>query len=379
VHAPDPLELRRGTDDLTGRLDAWRGDEPVAALLESAGPTATSVSLLGRQIPIDPADIRALLDALVAHAPSGLELVTTDPLVRDIARRHGFAGPLRGALAPGAASAPAPLDHPGALRDAIQQLLPGIDVGMEARVGATRGLFRRAASGVARTVNLFAAPDVQSPSVRFSVPFREDLLVESVARCVEMTIEIGRRCGRAASHVRRVSFDYSDSQLLSGQHAGSADRVSGTIHMNASLASVEGLTTMETIRAKRGGGGSAGVRPPFNQIDGTTAHEMWHQMEGAIEGRHAMDGIELRRALGEALGVETLERAVNGGRGQASEAWRAARERLVEEVSPYAATAPVEATAEMFKLWWCGSGALSPVVRRFGELAGPLLAAYDAE
>ena len=33
----------------------------------------------------------------------------------------------------------------------------------------------------------------------------------------------------------------------------------------------------------------------------------------------------------------------------------------------------------MFKLWWCGSGAMSPIVRRFGELAGPLLASYDAE
>jgi hypothetical protein len=379
VHAPDPLELRRGAGDLTGRLEAWRGDEPVAALLESAGPSATSVSLLGRQIPIDEADIRALLDALVAHVPTGLELVTTDPLVRDIARRHGFAGPLRGPLAPGAADAPAALDDPVALRDAIQQLLPGIAVDGEARVGVTRGFFRRAASGVARTVNLFASPSAQSPSVRFSVPFRDDLLVESVARCIEMTIEIGRRCGRAASHVRRVSFDYSDSQLLSGHHAGSADRVSGTIHMNASLASVDGLTTMETRRATRGGGGSAGVLAPFNQIDGTSAHEMWHQMDGAIEGRHAMEGIELRRALGEALGVETLERAVIGGRPQAPEAWKAARERLVDEVSAYAATSPVEATAEMFTLWWCGSGDLSPIVRRFGELAGPMLAAYDAE
>jgi hypothetical protein len=371
------LELRRGADDLSGRLEAWRGDEPVAALVESPGPTATPVSVLGRQIPIDEADVRALLDALVDHAPNGLEVVTTDPLVRDIARRHGFAGPLRGPLAPGATPSPSALDDPAALRDAIQLLLPGIDVDVEARVGVTRGFFRRASSGVARTVNLFAAPSPQSPSVRFSVPFRDDLLVESVARCIEMTIEIGRRCGRAASHVRRVSFDYSDSQLLSGHHAGSADRVSGTIHMNASLASVEGLTTMETLRAQRGGGGSAGVLPPFNQIDGTTAHEMWHQMEGAIEGRHAMDGIELRRALGEALGVETLERAVNGGRASAPETWQLARERLVEEVSPYAATAPVEATAEMFKLWWCGSGELSPIVRRFGELAGPMLAAYD--
>jgi hypothetical protein len=245
---------------------------------------------------------------------------------------------------------------------------------VEARVGTTRGFLRRAASGVARTVHLFAAPDPGQPRVRFAVPLRDDLLVVSVARCLEMTIEIGRRCGRAAAHVRRVSFDYSDSQLLGGGHIGSADRVSGTIHMNASLASIEGLTAMESRR----GGVPVGPPPPFNQVDATTAHEMWHQMEGAIEARHPMRGIELRRALGEALGVETLERAVNGGRAQAPDAWRAAHARLVAEVSPYAATAPVEATAEMFELWWCGSGELSPIVRRFGELAGPLLAAFDA-
>ena len=115
MHPPDPLQLRRGTDDQSDRIEAWRGDEPVAALLEAAGPTATTVSLLGRRIPIDEADVRALLDALVVHVPDGFELVTTDPLVRDIARRHGFAGPLRGSLTPGAATVAASLDDPVAL------------------------------------------------------------------------------------------------------------------------------------------------------------------------------------------------------------------------------------------------------------------------
>ena len=115
--------------------------------------------------------------------------------------------------------------------------------------------------------------------------------------------------------------------------------------MNASFASVEGLTTMETFRAQhpeaeRSGGGSAGVPAPFNQIDGTTAHEMWHQMEGAFEARRSMDGIDLRRGLGEALGVETLEQAVNGVRPRSPESWKAAHARLVNEVSAYGATAP---------------------------------------
>ncbi|HTT87702.1 MAG TPA: hypothetical protein VMF60_10060, partial [Acidimicrobiales bacterium] len=53
---------------------------------------------------------------------------------------------------------------------------------------------------------------------------------------------------------------------------------------------------------------------------------------------------------------------------KAPEAWRRAHDALVTQVSPYAATDPGEATAEMFKAWWCRSGPLSPVVERFAGL-----------
>ncbi len=375
MDARDPLLLRPGADHATtGLLAAWRGEQKVALLAES--PRNGSVTLIARAAPIDPAEVRALLDALIAHVPAGLELVTTDPLVRDVARRHRFAGPLRGALVPVASEPPGASHDPAGVRDAVQRMLPGIAVGVETNAGPARALLRRAVSGVARTFNLFARPDDHAPPIRFSVPERSDLLVESVARCIDTTIEIRRRFGGAASAARRVSFDHADFQLLSGHHAGSADRSSGVIHMNASLASMEGLTVMETLRARRGGGGSAGVPAPYNQIDGTVAHEMWHQMEGALEARRSMDGIELRRRLGEALGVETLEQAVNGARARSPDAWKAAHARLVDEVSAYGATAPVEATAEMFKLWWCDDGEPSPIVRRFGELVEPLLAVY---
>jgi hypothetical protein len=134
---------------------------------------------------------------------------------------------------------------------------------------------------------------------------------------------------------------------------------------------------MEQLRSERESGGSAGVPAPFNQIDATTAHEIWHQMDGAIEARRSMDGIDLRRRLGEALGVETLEQAVNGARPRSPERWKVAHARLVDEVSAYGATAPVEATAEMFKLWWCAVGEPTPIVRRFGELIEPLLESFN--
>lgn len=375
MNAPDPVELRHGPEGSpAGLVEGWRGDRRIAIFVEEPTDAGANVTLVGREAPIDPADADGLLDALAARG--GLALVTNDALFRDLARAHGFHGPLRGALVPGSGGPRQWSDDPDGVRDAVQELLPEIDVAVETNAGAARALLRRAVSGVSKTFVLLAGPDATATPTRFSIPRRTDLLVESVARSIDTTIAIRRRFGRVASSARRVSFDHADFQLLHGHHAGSADRSSGLIHMNASLASVEGMTTMEQLRAERGGGGSAGVPAPFNQIDGTTAHEIWHQMEGAVEARRSMDGINLRRQLGEALGVETLEQAVNGARPRSPDAWKSAHERLVDEVSAYGATAPVEATAEMFKLWWCANGEPSPIVRRFGDLIEPLLADF---
>ncbi len=379
MNPPEPVELRSGPD---GLLEAGRGERLIAELVEQASPTGTSVTLVRRQAPIDPAELRDLLDAVTARAASnggnGLELVTSDPLVRDVARRHGFTGSLRGPLAPGPTGVPSWTDDPAGVRDAVQQLLPGIAVGVEADAGAARAFLRRAVSGVSKTFNLLAAPDDVAPPTRFSVPRRSDLLVESVAA-------LHRHDDRDPSPLRprrrhrppHLLRPTRTSSCSTDSTQGSADRSIGLIHMNASFASLEGLTMMEQLRAARSGGGSAGVPAPFNQIDGTTAHEIWHQMEGAIEARRSMDGIDLRRRLGEALGVETLEQAVNGMRPRSPDAWKAAHARLVDEVSPYGATAPLEATAEMFKLWWCANGEPTPIIRRFGELAEPLLDRFD--
>ena len=50
--------------------------------------------------------------------------------------------------------------------------------------------------------------------------------------------------------------------------------------------------------------------------------------------------------------------------------WRAGFRRIVAEVSPYATTNIREATAELFKLWWCASpqSPPAPLVARFGAL-----------
>ena len=86
------------------------------------------------------------------------------------------------------------------------------------------------------------------------------------------------------------------------------------------------------------------------------------------DGYHQADWISIHRALGEALGVDTLEHALRGGSPSAPPAWQHAYRRIVDEVSRYATTNPHEAKAEMFMQWWCRSGEPTPIVARFGEI-----------
>ena len=123
------------------------------------------------------------------------------------------------------------------------------------------------------------------------------------------------------------------------------------------------------------GAPSALANLPFTVLDGVVAHELWHEMEAAFMARRYRDSIELRRQLGAYFDVDTLEHAVLGGRPGSPPAWRQAHHRLTTEVSQYAGTTIAEATAEMFKLWWCRAGTPTGVVGRFGELVDQFLPA----
>ena len=113
---------------------------------------------------------------------------------------------------------------------------------------------------------------------------------------------------------------------------------------------------------------TGGANLPFTAIDATTAHEMWHLVEATFEAKRYKESVEFRRQLGFHLGVATLEQAVKGHGRYAPDSWKAASKLLAEEVSLYATTNAKEATAELFKAWWCRTGDLAPVVARFGEL-----------
>ena len=169
-----------------------------------------------------------------------------------------------------------------------------------------------------------------------------------------------------ASGVHTIVIDDGAGTYDDHTTAGSAQSGSGTFFLDTSLAFADAIAEQRRRMAGRVGI-SAAVPPPFTPIDGVVAHEYWHNLDTTVVASPAVY-LEINRALGEELGVDTFEHALRGGEAGASVEWQSARARIASEVSRYALTNWREATAEMFKLWWCSSpgASPSPLVRCFG-------------
>jgi len=387
------VELRPAGHDAGAELfDVWaRGERLGAARL---GLRAT---LAGVAVGIDASssyrrdDIAGLVVALVRRAAAAgaleVELDSDSLLVRYEARGLGFAGrlrhPLRAPVTLGAAAAEGP---PGPTRRAaraaeVAAALAGW--GIAAAPGRSAGTLERLANRLAIGVGATVDVTVQwAPGhhVTIGAPDRPDLMPEALALAADTATAVLRRFPEQAGAVRSIRFDRSERGLSTGRYSGVANSSSGTIHLTVGYVAADALLDATRQRALADGRPSsatrvrsAGPTSPFTVVDTTVAHELWHQIESAFEADHYADTIELRRGLGAVLGVETLERAVKGNETGAPASWQQALRRLAEEVSPYATTNTHEATAEMFKLWWCRVGPLPPVVARFGELVDRLL------
>lgn len=245
----------------------------------------------------------------------------------------------------------------------IAALVPGVRVTPVAVAsgGASR-LLRRAAAGMPRTAAFVVDDDSGLPSFTVRYPDHPDLLVEQVARVVDVARRMRLRFGAALAHARLVTIDHGQPGFRTARYAGMAHLTLGAIHLNGSLFLPEELAALERKRASRAG--SPRARPParsgtgYTQVDGTMAHELWHQIELEFMSREYRRSIEFRRRIGEYFGVATIEHAVEN-RGPA-------HDRLAQEVSAYGATRAIEATAEMAKLWWCGSRA--PAAQHFAAV-----------
>jgi hypothetical protein len=371
------VELRQVEEATGERLDAYIGVRRVALVRAKSVDNALQTVVLPdprTEYGID--DMVQLLEALTTLARTQgagkIYLSSQSVLVRELARRFGFEGNLRdplvrslvgtedqlGVAAHDDDDLPCALERFGVLATARSSRNP------LSRIG------RRLSSGIASSIEMTVE---WSPGRSFllAVPDRSDLMNEAVARCADTAGAILRRFSTPAPLVREIRFDRSDRGLIEGTQGGHATGHLNTIHLNVAYCAANamlelrqklGRTSVDS--APRGGGLS------YTAIDALTAHEIWHLIEGSFEVQRYSESIEFRRALGEALGVPTLEHAIKGNHPRAPEPLKNARTRLAEEVSPYGATKTCEATAEMFKVWWCRTGDVTPIVARFGELIG---------
>jgi hypothetical protein len=334
--------------------DGWVWDDavPVAELEsgEIAGHEFTALRLaapviVGRRL------ARGLVDAITR---AGVEhLVVHDELVRAEARAVGWHGGLR---APLAAPSAATLTATHTALDpvaAVGALLPEIHI--ERRSWRRRTLVLRAST---------------TDDIRLAVKIaaRTDVVPELLAAALDTAIAIRRRFGRMASGVHTIAIDDGAGSFDDHSTLGSAQSGTGTFFLDTSLAAADAL---DAQRLRTGGrrGASARVPPPWFTIDGVVAHEYWHNLDTTVVSSPATY-THINRELGALLGVETFEFALRGRERDAPPAWQDAFRRVVDEVSPYAATAMREATAELFKLWWCSSPSqlAAPLVARFGAL-----------
>jgi hypothetical protein len=326
----------------------WDGVAPFAMLVPSAnGGGAVSLQLLapvvfGHEL------AKRLVDALRAARVPVLDV--GDELVRDAARRSGWTGALRAPLA-----APNGARNPGQIADAVQELLPGTELSRRTGFFSRSVLSLRvdAADGLRLTVK---------------VPDRSDVMPEQVAAALDIAFSVRRRFGRMASGVHTIVVDDGAGTFDDHRTAGSAQAGTGTFFLDTSLACAD---AMDAQRQRTGGRAPISARPtrPWLPIDGVVAHEYWHNLDTTVVATPAVY-LELNRALGAELGVETFEHALRGREPGAPPEWQAAFGRIVNEASPYATSNWREATAELFGLWWCRPPDTppAPLVATFGAL-----------
>lgn len=329
----------------------WDGATAFAALdpAPDRADGAVAVRLIASVVLIRDA-ASALVDALAAAGVPAIDVA--DELVRSEARARGWTGPLR---APLRAPLTAPLGptSPVDVAAAVDALMPGATV-------ARRGFGRSALSVRAMTDD--------GLRLRVKVPDRPDVVPELMAAGLETAFAIRRRFGRMASGVRGITIDDGAGGMDDHRTLGSAQSQTGTFFLDTSLACADSIDAQRRRMAGRRGVSAATPKPWF-PIDGVVAHEYWHNLDTTVVASPAVY-LELNRALGAELGVETYEHALRGREPNAPPVWQQALARIVTEVSPYATTNWRESTAELFKLWWCPppDGVPSPLVRCFGAV-----------
>jgi hypothetical protein len=357
------MEVRHDPSAPAGGRDVVVEGDAIIAVVRSEIDGARTELALDVVNFVDVVSARSLLECVLARVDtrvaSTVQVRCSDDLVRDHASRVGFTAPLRGVL-----TSAGRVDVAGAVESVdladldvvaamVDQLVPGVSV------GPRRGLWR--------VFELRASSDDGS-AVKVRLPRRADLMAEPIAAALDTVFAVKARFGRAASGITKLSFDHGGEALTTGNVAGLAEGAAGVVVLTPNFVSSH-LMGDERDRWRAQGRAPRVANAddqPCAIVDGVVAHECWHYLDAEVRSS-GRAYVEFNAALGEALGVESLEHALRGRERSAPAEWQSAHAQLVRDVSNYAGTNPREATAEMFSLWWRGRRA-SPVVARFGEL-----------
>jgi hypothetical protein len=374
------VELRP-VDGQSDVFDVWAYGTPVGAV--SLGLSG-SVARVAVRVDVAPTMQEGLVAVIMAVVQRSIDVGATDVefhgtslLLRHEARRLGFRGPLHAPLQARAADVAVPVttdadDAGGGPDDRARWLAVALDdVGVMAtparRARPLGRLAKRLAGGVGNPLEL-VCEWTPGRSFTISVPDRPDLMPEPIALAATTTANVFHRFSDFAAAVAVVRFDHGQYGLKEGHYAGVAAGSDPSIYLAVDFVAAE--DALATLRSNERGEGTItpGAPAAYTPVEAVVAHELWHRIEFVFEARHYRSSLDFRRQLGEALGVDTLEHALKGGAASAPPPWQAAHRRLIDEVSAYATTNVREATAEMFKLWWCRGETCSAIVARFGEL-----------
>ncbi|HEX3540993.1 MAG TPA: hypothetical protein VHT75_11190 [Acidimicrobiales bacterium] len=362
---------------------ARSGDRELADVVRRVDSEALRVSVATRLSPVaTAAELAALVGAIITEGQAQGRLAImladgTDLRLRYFARAAGFQGPLRGDLRLDLRASPAAPagGESGVTRlvSDLEALLPDVTLATRRPPGIVRSILRSAASGVSGTVHLIARLANEDRALQLAVPVTSDVLAESVALAVDSALSLRRRFRPLLDPVR-VFFDEEAHGMRVGTIAGLAAPSVRDVHLNSAYLSLSGQERLQRQRAERTANPDPARRPPltvlppFTWLDALVAHEFWHQIEFGLESARYRDSVEFRRVVGRYFGVETLEQAIKGARADAPSEWQAAHRKLAGEVSAYGATAPKEATAELFAQWWCTPADPPPPARFFGPV-----------
>ena len=269
---------------------------------------------------------------------------------RTEARLAGWTGPLRAPLRPPARCRPGASGWFRRSRS-VQDLLPGVDVSRRGFGRTVLHLRTVAADGGFR--------------MRLKVADRPDVMPEMLAAALDTAFAVRRRFGRMASGVHTISIDDGAGGFDDHTTAGSTQRHRHLLPRHqprvrrrdrpTGSAAVAGGGCRRRCPA-RGSRSTASSRTST----GTTSTPRWRRRRRCTSSSTAPSvwSSASRRSSTRCAGVSRRARVARRFR------------RIVAEVSPYATTNMREATAELFKLWWCASpqSPPAPLVAWFGAL-----------